>query len=81
MIDKIFKIGILVLGIIFLLLYSQHSQNGRFLEVGSFSVFDTETGKSYVIPSDSIELRSGEMTVFNPHTNTFEIRKLKRKEG
>jgi hypothetical protein len=53
MIDKIekitmivFKIGILVIGIVFLMIYYWSSQNGRFHEINN-EIIDTQTGIIY----------------------------------
>jgi len=50
MIDKIFKIGILVLVVIFLFLYSQNVRQGRFAQSEVF-VLDTQTGNVYNVIS------------------------------
>ena len=49
--DKIFKIGLLILGTSFLLLYYFTSQNNRYVlrtEGNSITVFDTRKGIIYV---------------------------------
>lgn len=67
--DKIFKIGILILGTIFVLLYYSDSKKGRYEmnEIGTLpAVFDTQTGTVYVavidewkkiIPQKSVRFR------------------------
>lgn len=49
MIDKIFKIGILVFTLMFLFLYSQNVQKGRYYFSSKGIVFDTQTGKAYTL--------------------------------
>jgi hypothetical protein len=60
MIDKIFKIGLLVMGITFLVLFFQYASNGRYQQyenrdedVGP-SAFDTRTGTYLMHPVDSV---------------------------
>ena len=54
MFDKIFKISLIVIGIIFLLLYYQNSNTGRYQYITSEdqsavnTVFDTKTGVTYI---------------------------------
>jgi len=58
MFDKIIKISLIVLGIIFLVLYYQNSQSGRFQHVELqptnviTSTLDTRTGITYIITID-----------------------------
>jgi|WetSurMetagenome_2_1015567.scaffolds.fasta_scaffold166503_2 hypothetical protein len=80
MIDNVFKIGLLVIGIAFLVLFFQYASNGRYQQyenrdedVGP-SAFDTRTGKYLLHPVDSatsegerVELDSVNKTVaFRP---------------
>jgi hypothetical protein len=76
MIDKIFKIGLLVIAIAFLVLFFQYASNGRYQQyenrdedVGP-SAFDTRTGRYLMNPTDSatsegerVEWDSGNKTV------------------
>ncbi len=48
MIDKIFKIGLLILGAVFLFLYYQNIEKGRYyMNPTGFVVLDTQTGTVY----------------------------------
>jgi len=47
MIDKLFKIGLLVIGVILLIVLYKISQNNRFYQ-NQDAIFDTRTGKIYV---------------------------------
>lgn len=58
MLDRIFKIGLLFLGICFLILYYSNSQNGRYKYLDKnatyydnqkFGIFDTKEGKIYFL--------------------------------
>ena len=52
---KIFKIGLLVLGCIFLFLYSIHGRYEYRYKGGVFTVFDTSNGIMYVAGKDTLE--------------------------
>ena len=54
--DKIFKIGLLILGLIFLLLFYKHSQNNRYQLYESL-IIDTRTGKVYSFWEEGEEYR------------------------
>jgi hypothetical protein len=54
--DKIFKIGVLVLGILFLILFFQSLNKERYvymsanyLDTSNFNILDTRTGHVYVV--------------------------------
>lgn len=70
MIDKIFKLGLIVLGAVFLFLYSQSSQSGRY--IFNDGILDTVTGKIYV-------LKEGEITVLDLINRTDETNILIRR--
>jgi len=66
MTDKAFKSGVLIMGVLFLILFYQFTQNNRFQMNGS-SIFDTRTGIIYE-PRDNTrwikaDPRSGEIKV------------------
>ena len=79
MIDKIFKIGLIILGVIFLIIYfhsSQKSQNGRYFystDGRSRTVFDTREGVVYVYPVGD----SNMVLSINPLTKEASTGKLK----
>jgi hypothetical protein len=52
-VDKSFKIGLLVLGCIFLFLYSIHGRYEYRFKGGAFAVFDTSKGIMYVVGKDT----------------------------
>ena len=67
--DKIFKIGLLILGVAFLLLYFFGSQNNRYiLKEGktSITVFDTRKGIIYAT-SSAVQ---GKWVLINPIAKT-----------
>ncbi len=71
MIDKIFKIGILVLGALLLILYTHNSQNGRYRVFNENGILDTKAGTIYTVIS------GGEVKSFNLVQNKIEtIKKL-----
>lgn len=73
MMDKIFKAGLLVLGVCFLILYYFGSQNNRYiLKEGenSISVFDTRMGIIYATSSKAI----GKSLVINPIEGKTEVK-------
>jgi hypothetical protein len=75
MIDKIFKTGLLVLGICFLILYYISSQNNRYVwkeGEASISVFDTRTGIIYATSSESIG--KDKWLVINPTGGRTELK-------
>ena len=54
MIDTIYRVGLLLLGIMFLFIFYQHTQNGRYqlkFEQESMAIFDTNSGRIYLPPS------------------------------
>lgn len=56
MIDKIYKIGLLLLGIIFLILFYQYNQKNRYqLNVRDNNVFDTNSGHIYHLSVENKE--------------------------
>lgn len=74
MMDKIFKAGLLVLGVCFLILYYFGSQNNRYIlkEGEAFiSVFDTRTGIMYSTSPKVV----GTTIVINPIEGTTEVKK------
>lgn len=54
MIDKIFKIGLLIIGIMFLYLYYQSTETNRFIYTNFGYILDTKTGKLYVFEKEVI---------------------------
>ena len=68
MIDKIFKIGLLVAAVVFLLLYYSASLTDRYQIVtqyeGSIGIFDTRQGVVYML-----DIEKDEWTVIKPFTS------------
>lgn len=53
--DRLFKVGLLILGLAFLLLYYNNSQNQRYVQAGGpddIVVLDTRTGKLFAIANE-----------------------------
>jgi hypothetical protein len=53
--DRLFKVGVLVLGVVFAAIYFLDSQNSRYTyhpESGGISVVDTRTGRVYALTQD-----------------------------
>ena len=84
--ERFFKIGILILGILFLILFYQYSQNGRYNyygqgaeEIGMLhKILDTRTGKvyQYILP---IEKDAPILwIVYDPITGTMTIKNNQR---
>ncbi len=67
--DKIFKVGLIILALIFLLLYYQNSQVGRFQYIKPdddntiFAIVDTKTGVTYLLGSSDDEKQPKWMVV------------------
>lgn len=49
MIDTVFKIGLLLIGIVFLIVFHQFAQNNRYRMDNNLNVYDTRTGKLYLL--------------------------------
>ncbi len=69
MFDKIFKMGILLLGIVFLALYYNASQNGRYQrDADEFGSFDTRTGDKVFIDKGkvcTVNIKAGKAHCYN----------------
>jgi len=64
--DRIFKIGLLVLGVAFLVLFYFHTCNGRYLKFGETSILDTANANVHL-------LKKANGWVFNPKTQTVNV--------
>ncbi len=68
MIDKIFKIGILILVAIFLFVYYLNGQNGRYKVIDkeqSISVFDRQKGIAYIVTTRDGRIGWGALDLVN----------------
>ena len=69
MIDKIFKIGALIMLVLFLAVYYTSVQNNRYQAIteyeGSIGIFDTRQGVAYML-----DIQNDEWTIVKPFTPT-----------
>lgn len=88
MIDKIFKIGLLLIGIVFVTTFYWSSQNGRYQKNPSgLTVFDSRTGAFYAADSShskiiTYDLISGKTIVYDSqYSDRSSFRETANKEA
>ena len=66
--NMIFKIGLLLIGVAFLVVYYFHSQNGRFYHLSTYAIMDTRSGVIYhggVGEFQSVNPTNGKVTKYD----------------
>jgi|GEM_PF-2618065 len=76
-VNKVFKIGIIFIGIGFLVVYFFHSQNGRFHKFGddtdnflNYQILDTRTGIVY----HSLSIKNTPLTLFSVNITNGKVK-------
>jgi len=79
LVNMVFKIGLLLIGMAFLVVYYFHSQNGRFYKIGTaedYQVLDTRTGVVHAFwvhdktsTGISMNLTNGKIKFYDPEVS------------